>query len=83
MARADSMVKSLQCKNNIDFWKEARKSKNNYVPFANKENIANMWKSHFSKLLNSVKDTSKRKYVIDSSCDTEFKFINFKRLYVI
>ena len=37
------------------------------------ENIANMWKLHFSNLLNSVKDYSKQEEVLDflsaANCD--------------
>ena len=61
MMRADTLAHSLSSRDSTSFWKDVGKMANSKVPLASKvENavgnhqITDMWKIHFSDLLNSV-----------------------------
>jgi len=69
-ARADAMAKTLESKDVRSFWKTVSKTYSKAIPLATTVNgavdpksITNMWKNHFSNLLNSVKSESNKTYV--------------------
>ena len=83
---ANSIAKHLLCKDDKGFWKEIKKINNgNQVSLANcidgisgHDNIANKWKTHFSNILNSSKDTSSKRYVLDKLQDrSKLSFVRF------
>ena len=70
MMRADALAHSLSSRDSTSFWKDVGKMANNKVPLASKvENavgnheITDMWKIHFSDLLNSVHNTDSKGFV--------------------
>lgn len=87
-ARADALAKKLLTKDDVSFWKEVKKinGSGHHVlsdmvdNVSGEKDIADMWQGHYSDLLNSNKDTSYKKSVIDSLnhipdyCDIKFAF---------
>ena len=70
MMRADALAHSLSSRDSTLFWKDIGKMANSKVPLASKvENavgnhkITDMWKIHFSDLLNSVHNTDSKGFV--------------------
>jgi hypothetical protein len=73
-ARADAIAKKLLTKDDASFWKDVKKmssSSGNVLSsmvddVVGEEYIANMWQRHYGQLLNSNKDVTCRKRVLDS-----------------
>lgn len=73
---ANSLARKLLTKDDRNFWKQIKKMNNSNVPLANcidgvtgSTNIANQWKTHFSCVLNSSKDTSSKEFVLRELSD--------------
>ena len=70
---SDALANKLMMKDSRDFWKEVSKMNNNKVQVqatmingaTGEKDIAEMWKQHYSSLLNSSTDTSAKQEVID------------------
>ena len=70
MMRADALAHSLSSRDSTSFWKNVGKIANSKVPLASKveyaignHEITDMWKIHFSDLLNSVHNTDSKDFV--------------------
>ena len=52
----------MQWQNDTEFWKCVKKSTRKPVPLSSEVNcnIADMWRTHFSELLNSVSDNTNK-----------------------
>ena len=73
MNRADALARSLQCKDTTSFWKGIKGMRDSRVPLATKVgdavgdvNITNLWRDHFSTLLNSVQNDESKTFVCES-----------------
>ena len=81
---ADVLAKSLLHKDDKSFWKEIKKCNNTNTPLASTINnaaggkdIVNMWKEHFSNILNSSKDSSSKEFVENTLRDRNLYFERF------
>ena len=68
--RADALAKSLADKDMISFWKCVRRMNNTTVPLTTcvdgivgTDNISNMWKEHYSGILNCVTSNANKEFV--------------------
>ena len=81
MARADAMVKSMQAKDAVSFWKNVSKTYKKGIPNATNVNGANdstaisaIWKTHFESLLNNVNTDANMQNVKECVQNTEYLF---------
>lgn len=70
-AQADALARKFLCKDSTTFWKEIKRINRTKTSLANSvnnvsgdENIAAMWKRHYSNILNCNNDLSKKDYVL-------------------
>ena len=67
--RADTLARSLYCKDSVSFWKRVRGVNCNNIPLTTKvgdavgsKNITKLWQDHFSTLLNSVPNIDSKEF---------------------
>ena len=67
-AQADALARKFLCKDSMSFWKEIKRINstktllpNSVNDISGDENIAAMWKRHYSNILNCNSDLSKQK----------------------
>ena len=70
--RADAMAKDFENKDTKAFWSKVAKMNNSKVPLAScvdgchgEQDIAQMWKSHFEKIMNCVDSEHHKPFVMD------------------
>jgi exonuclease III len=77
---ADVLANKLINMETNDFWQEIKKLNGNNIKVqastidgaTGKANICTMWKNHYSKLLNSSRDRTREKYVMDVLSTVEY-----------
>ena len=72
MMRADALAHAQYNRDSTSFWKDVRKMASSKIPLTTKvgdalgnADITAMWQAYFSKLLNSVNDTSSKSFVCE------------------